>query len=164
MRPTRLWKKLTLKIVKLINYSLIVFIFIFVILSVSIDPLESDNDYSNDPPYDIPEVNLNVTLNEDVYIDDDINLESTKPKNMLKKNSQDIWTVKINTYKNLEKLNIDLTKLKASGYKVYSRYESNSEDVYALYIGPTLKRNDSLRVLKELDNMEGLDPEIRKYD
>lgn len=149
---------------KLINYSLIVFIFIFVILSVSIDPLESDNDYSNDPPYDIPEVNLNITLNEDVYIDDDINLESTKPKNMLKKNSQDIWTVKINTYKNLEKLNIDLTKLKASGYKVYSRYESNSEDVYALYIGPTLKRNDSLRVLKELDNMEGLDPEIRKYD
>ena len=149
---------------KLINYSLIVFIFIFVILSVSIDPLESDNDYSNDPPYDIPEVNLNVTLNEDVYIDDDINLDSTKPKNMLKKNSQDIWTVKINTYKNLEKLNIDLTKLKASGYKVYSRYESNSEDVYALYIGPTLKRNDSLRVLKELDNMEGLDPEIRKYD
>lgn len=149
---------------KLINYSLIVFIFIFVILSVSIDPLESDNDYSNDPSYDIPEVNLNITLNEDVYIDDDINLESTKPKNMLKKNSQDIWTVKINTYKNLEKLNIDLTKLKASGYKVYSRYESNSEDVYALYIGPTLKRNDSLRVLKELDNMEGLDPEIRKYD
>ena len=140
------------------------FIFIFVILSVSIDPLESDNDYSNDPPYDIPEVNLNITLNEDVYIDDDINLDSTKPKNMLKKNSQDIWTVKINTYKNLEKLNIDLTKLKASGYKVYSRYESNSEDVYALYIGPTLKRNDSLRVLKELDNMEGLDPEIRKYD
>ena len=164
MRPTRLWKKLILKIVKLINYSLIVFIFIFVILSVSIDPLESDNDYSNDPPYDIPEVNLNITLNEDVYIDDDINLDSTKPKNMLKKNSQDIWTVKINTYKNLEKLNIDLTKLKASGYKVYSRYESNSEDVYALYIGPTLKRNDSLRVLKELDNMEGLDPEIRKYD
>ena len=164
MRPTRLWKKLTLKIVKLINYSLIVFIFIFVILSVSIDPLESENDYSNDPPYDIPEVNLNITLNEDVYIDDDINLDSTKPKNMLKKNSQDIWTVKINTYKNLEKLNIDLTKLKASGYKVYSRYESNSEDVYALYIGPTLKRNDSLRVLKELDNMEGLDPEIRKYD
>ena len=149
---------------KLINYSLIVFIFIFVILSVSIDPLESDNDYSNDPPYDIPEVNLNITLNEDVYIDDDINLDSTKPKNMLKKNSQDIWTVKINTYKNLEKLNTDLTKLKASGYKVYSRYESNSEDVYALYIGPTLKRNDSLRVLKELDNMEGLDPEIRKYD
>lgn len=149
---------------KLINYSLIVFIFIFVILSVSIDPLESDNDYSNDPPYDIPEVNLNITLNEDVYIDDDINLDSTKPKSMLKKNSQDIWTVKINTYKNLEKLNIDLTKLKASGYKVYSRYESNSEDVYALYIGPTLKRNDSLRVLKELDNMEGLDPEIRKYD
>ena len=149
---------------KLINYSLLVFIFIFVILSVSIDPLESDNDYSNDPPYDIPEVNLNITLNEDVYIDDDINLDSTKPKNMLKKNSQDIWTVKINTYKNLEKLNIDLTKLKASGYKVYSRYESNSEDVYALYIGPTLKRNDSLRVLKELDNMEGLDPEIRKYD
>ena len=149
---------------KLINYSLIVFIFIFVILSVTIDPLESDNDYSNDPPYDIPEVNLNITLNEDVYIDDDINLDSTKPKNMLKKNSQDIWTVKINTYKNLEKLNIDLTKLKASGYKVYSRYESNSEDVYALYIGPTLKRNDSLRVLKELDNMEGLDPEIRKYD
>lgn len=149
---------------KLINYSLIVFIFIFVILSVSIDPLESDNDYSNDPPYDIPEVNLNITLNEDVYIDDDINLDSTKPKNILKKNSQDIWTVKINTYKNLEKLNIDLTKLKASGYKVYSRYESNSEDVYALYIGPTLKRNDSLRVLKELDNMEGLDPEIRKYD
>ena len=149
---------------KLINYSLIVFIFIFVILSVSIDPLESENDYSNDPPYDIPEVNLNITLNEDVYIDDDINLDSTKPKNLLKKNSQDIWTVKINTYKNLEKLNIDLTKLKASGYKVYSRYESNSEDVYALYIGPTLKRNDSLRVLKELDNMEGLDPEIRKYD
>ena len=149
---------------KLINYSLIVFIFIFVILSVSIDPLESDNDYSNDPSYDIPEVNLNITLNEDVYIDDDINLDSTKPKNMLKKNSQDIWTVKITTYKNLEKLNIDLTKLKASGYKVYSRYESNSEDVYALYIGPTLKRNDSLRVLKELDNMEGLDPEIRKYD
>ena len=149
---------------KLINYSLIVFIFIFVILSVSIDPLESDNDYSNDPSYDIPEVNLNITLNEDVYIDDDINLDSTKPKNMLKKNSQDIWTVKINTYKNLEKLNIDLTKLKASGYKVYSRYESNSEDVYALYIGPTLKRNDSLRVLRELDNMEGLDPEIRKYD
>ena len=61
---------------KLINYSLIVFIFIFVILSVSIDPLESDNDYSNDPPYDIPEVNLNITLNEDVYIDDDINLDT----------------------------------------------------------------------------------------
>ena len=149
---------------KLINYSLIVFIFIFIILSISIDPLESDNNHSNDPPYDIPEVNLNITLNEKVYIDDDINIDSNKPKNMLKENTQDIWTVKVNTYKNLEELNQDITKLKTVGFKVYSRYESSSEDTYALYIGPTLKRDDSLKVLKKLDNMEGLDPEIRKYD
>ena len=146
---------------KFINISLILFIFSFIALSVLIKPttyIDRGDDHSI---YEIPPVNLNLPLQDEPIT------ENTKDKIYIQKNEfrNDLtraWTIKVSAYEDLDELKRDFRILKKLGYKVYSRY--SEENKYNLFIGPTLKREDSLNIMKSLIDSSKFKPEILRYD
>lgn len=146
---------------KFINISLVVFIFSFIALSVLIKPTTYIDRGDDRSSYEIPAVNLNLPLQDEPIT------ENTKDKNYIQKNEfrNDLtraWTIKVNAYEDLDELKRDFRILKKLGYKVYSRY--SEENKYNLFIGPTLKREDSLNIMKSLIDSSKFKPEILRYD
>tara|TARA_B100001093_G_scaffold336831_1_gene321698 strand:- start:1155 stop:1607 length:453 start_codon:yes stop_codon:yes gene_type:complete len=150
--------------VKLINYSLLIFILSFVGLSLLLEPVEYVMNYKKDATNEFSEIELNIPLDDKILIEEDIDSEIPTGKNIGRTNFSQAWTVKVNTYDNLEELQRDLLDLKALGFKIYSRYETNNPDLYSLFVGPTLEKEDSSAVLKELSDIGKFSPEMQKYD
>ena len=107
---------------------------------------------------------LNLPLDENLSINTDIDQKFSMPNEDFRTNFDQAWTVKVDTYSDLIELETALKDLKNLGYKVYSRYENDNKDKYVLFIGPTLKKEDSSNVVKELKNISGFNPEVQKYD
>ena len=149
---------------KIVNYSLVFFILCFIVLSIVIDPVEYDSGNKREFPDAIPEVSLNIPLDENLSINRDIDQKFSMPKEGFRTNFDQAWTVKVDTYSDLIELETALKNLKNLGYKVYSRYENDNKDKYVLFIGPTLKKEDSSNVAEELKNIRGFSPEVQKYD
>ena len=120
--------------------------------------------YKKDATNEFSEIELNIPLDDKILIEEDIDSEIPTGKNVGRTNFSQAWTVKVNTYDNLEELQRDLLDLKALGFKIYSRYETNNPDLYSLFVGPTLKKQDSSAVLKELSDIGKFSPEMQKYD
>ena len=149
---------------KIVNYSLVFLILCFIVLSIVIDPVEYDSGNQREFPDEIPEVSLNIPLEENLSINRDIDQNFSMPNQGFRTNFDQAWTVKVDTYSDLIELETDLKNLKNLGYKVYSRYENDNKDEYGLFIGPTLEKEDSFNVVDELKNMSGYNPEVQKYD
>ena len=128
------------------------------------DPVEYDSGNQREFPDEIPEVTLNIPLDENLSINTDIDQKFSMPNEDFRTNFDQAWTVKVDTYSDLIQLETALKDLKNLGYKVYSRYENDNKDKYGLFIGPTLKKEDSSNVVKELKNISGFNPEVQKYD
>ena len=128
------------------------------------DPVEYDSGNQREFPDEIPEVSLNIPLEENLSINRDINQNFSMPNQGFRTNFDQAWTVKVDTYSDLIELETALKNLKNLGYKVYSRYENDNKDEYGLFIGPTLEKEDSLNVVEELKNISGYNPEVQKYD
>tara|TARA_Y100000813_G_scaffold184192_1_gene155073 strand:- start:250 stop:639 length:390 start_codon:yes stop_codon:yes gene_type:complete len=128
------------------------------------DPVEYDSGNKREFPDTIPEVSLNIPLDENLSINRDIDQKFSMPNEGFRTNFDQAWTVKVDTYSDLIELETALKNLKNLGYKVYSRYENDNKDNYGLFIGPTLKKEDSSNVVKELKNISGFNPEVQKYD
>ena len=128
------------------------------------DPIEYDSGNQREFPDTIPEVRLNIPLEENLSINRDIDQKSSMPNHGFRTNFDKAWTVKVDTYSDLIELETALKNLKNLGYKVYSRYENDNKDNYGLFIGPTLKKEDSSNVVKEIKNISGFNPEVQKYD
>ncbi len=147
---------------KFINISLIVFIIGFIILSVFIEPVTYFDREEKQITYEIPKINLNLPLKDEPII------KNTKDKNFyiqkkdFRKSPTKAWTIKVSTYEDLDELKRDFMMLKQSGYKVYSRYAE--ENKYNLFIGPTLKKEDSSNIMKSLIDSSNFKPEILRYD
>ncbi len=120
--------------------------------------------YKKEATNEFSEIELNIPLDDKILIEEDIDSEIPTGKNVGRTNFSQAWTVKVNTYDNLEELQRDLLDLKALGFKIYSRYETNNPDLYSLFIGPTLEKEDSSAVLKELSDIGKFSPEMQKYD
>jgi cell division septation protein DedD len=120
--------------------------------------------YKKDATNEFSEIELNIPLDDKILIEEDIDSEIPTGKNIGRTNFSQAWTVKVNTYDNLEELQRDLLDLKALGFKIYSRYETNNPDLYSLFVGPTLEKEDSSAVLKELSDIGKFSPEMQKYD
>ena len=120
--------------------------------------------YKKDATNEFSEIELNIPLDDKILIEEDIDSEMPTGKNIGRTNFSQAWTVKVNTYDNLEELQRDLLDLKALGFKIYSRYETNNPDLYSLFVGPTLEKEDSSAVLKELSDIGKFSPEMQKYD
>ena len=128
------------------------------------DPVEYDSGNKREFPDAIPEVSLNLPLDENLSINTDIDQKFSMPNEDFRTNFDQAWTVKVDTYSDLIELETALKDLKNLGFKVYSRYENDNKDKYGLFIGPTLKKEDSSNVVKELKNISGFNPEVQKYD
>lgn len=128
------------------------------------DPVEYDSGNQREFPDEIPEVSLNIPLEENLSIIRDIDQKFSMPNQGFRTNFDQAWTVKVDTYSDLIELETALKNLKNLGYKVYSRYENDNKDVYGLFIGPTLEKEDSFNVVDELKNINGYNPEVQKYD
>ena len=128
------------------------------------DPVEYDSGNQREFPDEIPEVSLNIPLEENLSINRDIDQKFSMPNQGFRTNFDQAWTVKVDTYSDLIELETALKNLKNLGYKVYSRYESDNKDEYGLFIGPTLEKEDSFNVVDELKNINGYNPEVQKYD
>ena len=128
------------------------------------DPVEYDSGNQREFPDEIPEVSLNIPLEENLSINRDIDQKISMPNQGFRTNFDQAWTVKVDTYSDLIELETALKNLKNLGYKVYSRYENDNKDEYGLFIGPTLEKEDSFNVVEELKNISGYNPEVQKYD
>ena len=123
-----------------------------------------DSGYQREFPDQIPEVSLNIPLEENLSINRDIDQKFSISNQGFRTNFDQAWTVKVDTYSDLIELETALKNLKNLGYKVYSRYENDNKDEYGLFIGPTLEKEDSLNVVDELKNISGYNPKVQKYD
>ena len=149
---------------KIVNYSLVISILCFIILSLVMDPVDYDSGNQREFPDEIPEVSLNIPLEENLSINRDVDQKFSMPNQGFRTNFDQAWTVKVDTYSDLIELETALKNLKNLGYKVYSRYENDNKDEYGLFIGPTLEKEDSFNVVDELKNINGYNPEVQKYD
>ena len=147
---------------KIINYSLFIFILIFFLVSFFYKPKEDRFEKKIETPYEFPEVNLNIPIEKDLSTQGDVSsiIDTSLPQ----VNFARLWTVKVNTYSSLENLEVDLKKLKDLGYKVYSEFDEDHEDTYFLLIGPTLKKSDSESIADALRTSFKYKPTVEVYD
>ena len=149
---------------KLINYFLIVFICLFILLSNFLEPIRFGVSEETKFSDDLPEVKLNIPLDDQVSIEEYSEIDINTLQDDIKTSFLPAWTVKVSSYNDLTELKRDLAELKKMGYKVYSQYESNDKINFSLFIGPTLNREDSIIIFDEISNMKKFNPEILKYD
>lgn len=149
---------------KLINYFLIVFICLFILLSIFLEPISFGVSEETKFSDDLPEVKLNIPLDDQVSIEEYSEIDINILQDDIKTSFLPAWTVKVSSYNDLTELKRDLAELKKMGYKVYSQYESNDKINFSLFIGPTLNREDSIIIFDEISNMKKFNPEILKYD
>ena len=149
---------------KLINYFLLLFISIFIFLSFVIEPVRfGENDQTNFSN-DLPEINLNIALDDNVSAAESSDIDINTLQDDIRTSFSRAWTVKVGSYDDLNELESDLNELKKKGYKVYSLYDGEDKLNYSLFIGPTLKREDSLEIQKEISNIPRFNPEVVRYD
>ena len=117
---------------KFINYSIIGFILSFLALAFFIEPITYTDEEEKDFFYEIPEVNLNMPLSEELITENGKDVDFYFPEHNFNKDSVQAWTVKVNNYDDLDVLTKDLIVLKDLGYKVYSRY-GEKDKKYVLY-------------------------------
>jgi len=148
--------------VKLINYFLIVFICLFILLSIFLEPIRFGVSEETKFSDDLPEVKLNIPLDDQVSIEEYSEIDINILQDDIKTNFLPAWTVKVSSYNDLTELKRDLAELKKMGYKVYSQYESDDKINFSLFIGPTLNREDSIIIFDEISNMKKFNPK-RSY-
>tara|TARA_B100000214_G_scaffold91669_1_gene63378 strand:- start:2421 stop:2864 length:444 start_codon:yes stop_codon:yes gene_type:complete len=146
---------------KFINIILILFILIFFAVSFIYQPNIKTYKNVDGDLKDFPEIKLEIPLNEELEISEEVN-SFQLPK--LEMRFPQAWTVKVETYVDLENMKDDLRLLKKRGYKVYSEYYEGDARPHILFIGPTLNRSDSLKVIEELEFSLKIKAKLQKYD
>ena len=149
---------------KLINYSLLLFISIFIFLSFVIEPVRFEETDQTNFSNDLPEINLNIALDDNLSEAEPSDIDINSLQDDIRTSFSPAWTVKVGSYNDLKELESDLNELKKIGYKVYSLYDGEDKLNYSLFIGPTLKREDSVKIQKEISNLQKFNPEVLRYE
>ena len=149
---------------KLINYSLLLFISIFIFLSFVIEPVRFGENNQTNFSNDLPEINLNIALDDNLSEAEPSDIDINTLQDDIRTSFPPAWTGKVGSYNDLKQLESDLNELKKIGYKVYSLYDGEDKLNYSLFIGPTLNRKDSLEIQKEISNLQRFNPEVVRYD
>ena len=149
---------------KLINYSLLLFISIFIFLSFVIEPVRFEETDQTNFSNDLPEINLNIALDDNLSEAEPSDIDINTLQDDIRTSFSPAWTVKVGSYNDLKQLESDLNELKKIGYKVYSLYDGEDKLNYSLFIGPTLNREDSLEIQKEISNLQRFNPEVLRYE
>tara|TARA_X000000368_G_scaffold402744_1_gene376958 strand:+ start:102 stop:506 length:405 start_codon:yes stop_codon:yes gene_type:complete len=133
-------------------------------LSVFLEPVRFEDGKEIKFPNDLPEVKLNIPLDDKLLNEELSGMDIKILQDELKTSFPSAWTIKVSSYDDLTVLKRDLEELKKKGYKVYSQYEEKNEVNYSLFIGPTLNREDSIKIFEEISNIKKFKPEILRYD
>ena len=149
---------------KLINYALLLFISIFIFLSFVIEPVRFEETDQTNFSNDLPEINLNIALVDNLSDAESSDIDINTLQDDIRTSFPPAWTVKVDSYNDLKQLESDLNELKKIGYKVYSLYDGEDKLNYSLFIGPTLKREDSVEIQKEISNLQRFNPEVLRYE
>ena len=149
---------------KLINYSLLLFIIIFIFLSFVIEPVRFEETDQTNFSNDLPEINLNIALDDNLSEGEPSDIDINTLQDDIRTSLSPAWTVKVGSYNDLKQLESDLNELKKIGYKVYSLYDGEDKLNYSLFVGPTLKREDSVEIQKEISNLQKFNPEVLRYE
>ena len=147
---------------KIINYILFGFILTFIGLSILLQPTKLVSIETEYKSLEVPDVQLNIPLDLGKVPNQPVDIDL--PQLSERTNLSEAWTVKVDSYKNLEELQEDLLFLKNQGFKVYSRYEGEERDTFSLFIGHTLLKEDSMKIISEIDQMKDFNAVIRRYD
>ena len=149
---------------KLIHYSLLLFISIFIFLSFVIEPVRFEETDQTNFSNDLPEINLNIALDDNLSEAEPSDIDINTLQDDIRTSFSPAWTVKVGSYNDLKQLESDLNELKKIGYKVYSLYDGEDKLNYSLFIGPTLKREDSVEIQKEIFNLKRFNPEVLRHE
>ena len=149
---------------KFINYSLLLFISIFIFLSFVIEPVRFEETDKTNFSNDLPKINLNIALDDNLSEAEPSDIDINTLQDDIRTSFSPAWTVKVGSYNDMKQLESDLNELKKIGYKVYSLYDGEDKLNYSLFIGPTLKREDSVKIQKEISNLQKFNPEVLRYE
>jgi len=151
-----------------LNYLLLLFLSLFVLMSVVIKPKSFENYFKSDIDVTIPEESLSKDIQKKQSISFDIEaftsaLEEEKELTALVENITG-WTIEVEEYEDKESLMDDFKILKSRGLKAYIQYKDNEDNKFILYVGPTIDRDDSRDNLTKISDLTRFSPKIIPYD
>ena len=94
---------------KLINYFLIVFICLFILLSIFLEPIRFGVSEETKFSHDLPEVKLNIPLDDQVSIEEYSEIDINILQDDIKTSFLPAWTVKVSSYLLAEEVNSVVT-------------------------------------------------------
>ena len=152
-----------------LNYFLILFLSLFVLVSVVVKPKSFENYFKLDIDAAIPEESLNGDIQKKQNTSFDIEAFTSALEKEDKEFTASIeriagWTIEVEEYEDKEILMDDFRLLKGRGLKAYIQYKNNEDNKFVLYIGPTLDRDDSRDNLTKISDLRRFSPKIIPYD
>ena len=151
-----------------LNYLLLLFLSLFVLMSVVIKPKSFENYFKSDIDVTIPEESLSKDIQEKQSISFDIEAftSASEEEKELTAQVESItgWTIEVEEYENKESLMDDFRILKSRGLKAYIQYKDNEDNKFILYVGPTIDRDDSRDNLTKISDLTRFSPKIIPYD
>jgi len=151
-----------------LNYLLLLFLSLFVLMSIVIKPKSFENYFRSDIDVTIPEESLSKDIQEKQSISFDIEAFTSELEEEKELTAQvesiTGWTIEVEEYENKESLMDDFRILKSRGLKAYIRYKDNEDNKFILYVGPTIDRDDSRDNLTKISDLTRFSPKIIPYD
>jgi len=152
-----------------LNYLLLIFLSLFVVISVFIKPKSFENYFETDIEATIPEEILSENIQKKQNTSFDIEAFISALKKEEKELTTSIeritgWTIEVEEYEDKETLMDDFRMLKSRGLKTYIQYKNNEDNKFILYIGPTMGRDDSRDNLTKISDLTRFSPKIIPYD
>ena len=152
-----------------LNYFLLLFLSLFVLISVVVKPKSFENYFKFDMEATIPEESLNGDLQKKQNTSFDIDafnfaLEKEEDESTISIERITGWTIQVEEYEDKESLMDDFRMFKSRGLKAYIQYKNNEENKFVLYVGPTMDRDDSRDNLTKISDLTRFSPKIIPYD
>ena len=154
---------------KKLNYLLLLFLSLFVLMSVVIKPKSFENYFESDIDATIPEESISENIKKKQNTSFDIEAFTSVLGKEEKEFASSIeivtgWTVEVEEYEDKEALMEDFRILKGRGLKAYIQYKDNEDNKFILYVGPTMDRDDSKDNLIRISDLTRFSPKIIPYD
>ena len=152
-----------------LNYFLLIFLSLFVVISVVVKPKSFEDYFESNIDATIPEESLSENIKKKQNTSFDIEAFTSalgKEEKALASSTEIVagWTVEVEEYEDKEALMDDFRILKGRGLKAYIQYKDNEDNKFILYVGPTMDRDDSKDNLIKISDLTRFSPKIISYD
>jgi len=152
-----------------VNYLLLIFLSLFVVISVVVKPKSFEDYFESNIDATIPEESLSENIKKKQNTSFDIEAFTSalgKEEKALASSTEIVagWTVEVEEYEDKEALMDDFRILKGRGLKAYIQYKDNEDNKFILYVGPTMDRDDSKDNLIKISDLTRFSPKIISYD